>query len=250
MATSILTGIYQISFGEYLYVGQSRSIHRRINKHLRELKRGIHTNLKMQNVYLKHSNLWKFDILELCSSNCTNEYLNIREQFYIDQNILRGKWCLNICLIANRPPGMKGRKLTDEHKRKIGAANLGKTLSTESRQKIAKARSGKPLSKEHKLKLSQNAARPNLGKHLSKEICAKVSENHADVSGKLNPSYGKPSVRRREVISIDPNTNSIVMRYLSINHAAADLQIGAGGICNVCKGRRKLAGGLKWEYAE
>lgn len=64
--------------------------------------------------------------------------------------------------IANSLPSpMKGKKFTEEHKRKISESEKGKIVSEETRKKISKSKKGqkgpnkgKKFSEEHKLKLS------------------------------------------------------------------------------------------------
>lgn len=56
-----------------------------------------------------------------------------------------------------------GKKLSEEHKSKIGLGNIGKKLSDETKIKIALANKGKPKSYEHKKKISLTKKRvPNL----------------------------------------------------------------------------------------
>jgi len=51
----------------------------------------------------------------------------------------------------------KGKKLSDEHKEKIGKSGKGKKRTQETKKNISNSLIGKKLSKEHKLKLSQNS---------------------------------------------------------------------------------------------
>lgn len=70
----------------------------------------------------------------------------------------------------------------------------GKTHSDEVKQHLSKLRKGVPLTEEHKLKIKQNAAKPNLGKEMLDETKEKlriimkeiysIPENH--------PCFGKP----------------------------------------------------------
>ena len=57
--------------------------------------------------------------------------------------------------LGNEP--MKGRKLSEEHRRKIGEAMKGKKLSEEHRRKIGEALKGRKPSEEHRRKLSEAA---------------------------------------------------------------------------------------------
>lgn len=52
-----------------------------------------------------------------------------------------------------------GKKLSEEHKRKIGLGNKGKVISKESREKISKSNRGRKLSEETRKKMSESSPR-------------------------------------------------------------------------------------------
>ncbi len=69
----------------------------------------------------------------------------------------------------------KGRKHTDEVKRKISETSKGRRHTDQSRQKLSEAHKGKKLSDEHRRKLSE-AHKGKKMKPRSKEHAAKISE--------------------------------------------------------------------------
>lgn len=79
---------------------------------------------------------------------------------------------------------LKGRKLSEEHKRKISEGGKGKhqtPLSEEHKRKIGEAHKGRVFSKEHKRKLSEAKKEENhplYGKHRSEEVKRKISLNN------------------------------------------------------------------------
>ncbi len=99
----------------------------------------------------------------------------------------------------------KIRVLSEKHRQKIGLANKGKKRTPEMVRKmienmpdrsgknhpmygkcgINSPNYGKRLSAEHKKKIGTG----NKGKVISFEQRKKISENHADVSGELNPNW-------------------------------------------------------------
>lgn len=77
-----ISGIYQIKniVSGKLYVGSSNIVQKRRSQHLRELRKGIHSNLKLQNAWNKYGESnFEFSIIETCEV----EDLQTREQFYI-----------------------------------------------------------------------------------------------------------------------------------------------------------------------
>jgi group I intron endonuclease len=76
-----MKGIYLIKFNNGdTYVGRSNNIIVRIRKHRYQLKKNIHSNSYMQNVYNKHGD-FKYELLE----EVTNSSLGIREIFWINE---------------------------------------------------------------------------------------------------------------------------------------------------------------------
>ena len=111
------SGLYQINIGDYFYFGQTKDLKRRKRVHLNNLKKGNHHNEFMQNVYNKYR---EFDFQEVL--HCSVDELNDQEQRLLDA-FWGTEGCMNICPIAN---SSKGRKLSDEHKRKLSEAKKGK----------------------------------------------------------------------------------------------------------------------------
>ena len=93
----------------------------------------------------------------------------------------------------------KGKKLSEETRKKISEASKGKTYSEETRKKLSDAHKGKKFSAEHKKKLSE----VKKGKHLTEETKKKISEAQKNMSeetkkkmsearkGENNQAYGK-----------------------------------------------------------
>ena len=94
---------------------------------------------------------------------------------------------------------MKGKKLSEETKKKISETEKGKHPSEETRKKISEAKKGKKLSEETRKKISETekgkhtgADNPFYGKHHSEEARKKISEgNKGKQAGEKNPMYGK-----------------------------------------------------------
>ena len=77
------SGIYCIvnTDNQKKYVGSSRNLYQRLQKHRAYLRKNIHENKKLQNSWNKHGeDSFQYFILEFCPE----ERLIEREQFYID----------------------------------------------------------------------------------------------------------------------------------------------------------------------
>ena len=73
----------------------------------------------------------------------------------------------------------KGKKLSEEHKKKISAGNKGKKMSDEARRKMSEAKKGKTpwnKGKHYTVESKKKMSDANKGKHLSEETKKKLSE--------------------------------------------------------------------------
>lgn len=144
-----ICGIYSITNpdGEK-YIGSSKCIKSRWSGH--RFKRGSHPKLnESKDKYGIENHV--FEIIIECHSSLLIEY----EVFY-QKEFDTVKNGLN-CHYANES-SRKGKTLTEESKEKLRLANLGKKLSEEHKRKISettKGRKGKPMSEETKRKVSE-----------------------------------------------------------------------------------------------
>jgi hypothetical protein len=106
-----MIGIYKITFpnGVY-YFGQGIDLKRRELQHIRESKKGKHTNPRFQHCWDKYGE-FKFEILEECDRNDLDRVESEYIIKYIDNNL-----CCNMCKIGR---SRKGIKATNETKEKI-----------------------------------------------------------------------------------------------------------------------------------
>ncbi len=172
MNTTNLGAIYQIKnlITNKIYVGSSKNFVYRKKKHLESLRRNDHANRYLQNSYNKYGEeSFDFRILELS----TLDNLIILEQFYIDllspeYNILPTAGS-NLGYVTSQETkhklslALRGKKKgpqSEEHRRKLAEAKLGKPgnrknkkASPETRKKISEAKKGTiPWNKGLKLK--------------------------------------------------------------------------------------------------
>jgi len=191
------TGIYEIvnlADGKASsYVGSSQDMGARWRTHQNALRANRHVNPHLQSAWNKYGeDAFAFSILE----EVGDDMLLVMEQEYIDDYFDRGS-CYNIAMRAGAP--MKGRKHTEETKRRMSASRSGgrasmqgKNHTEEARRKMSKAKKGivpwnkglntGPLSEEHKRKLGEACTgerHPLWGKSHTAEARRKISEARA-----------------------------------------------------------------------
>jgi len=147
---------------------------------------------------------------------------------------------LSPCGYNLREGGGNG-KMSEETKKKISVAQIGKTHTEESKRKHSESikgdkhhNYGKTLSEEHKQKLSE----AHLGKTLSDENKRKISE----------AMKGEKNHRSKRVYQYDLEGN-LLSSSETVREAARHLKTNDGSKIRSCaRGERKTAYGFKWSY--
>lgn len=219
-----IAGIYKItSPSGKVYIGQSWNIRVRWINH----GKNSHTPHLFASIKKYGKDKHKFEIIHELPSDCGQSILNIYEQLYMDLYRNCGIVLLNLkeggsngkasiesrLKISNamkgKPAHNKGKKHSEETKRKIGLAGVGKKASPKmvqaliNRNKLRKGQTaynkGKKMSDEQKKKLSASLT----GRKLSPESIAKRTKTFLE---KLTPESRK---RRSDVMK---RNNSIMHR--------------------------------------
>jgi group I intron endonuclease len=169
-----ISGIYKIESkikSERIYIGSSCNIKRRWENHKYDLSRNKHGSNKLQNHYNKYG---KDDLVFSIIEECENDYLIIREQFYID----------------SLSPFFNNRKIAN--------SQLGIKRSEETKRKLSERMKG----------LYAKENNPNYGRHQTEEAKQKMRDAHIGrvhhkhteewkkkakerMLGDKNPSYGR-----------------------------------------------------------
>lgn len=247
-------GIYCISNTNYFYIGLSNNIQYRWNNHRSKLRRGVHDNYIMQQVYNKYNitDPFKYEIVCLCESK--------------DLATLEIKVHEDYC-----------RKYSD--KISMNIANCGSTCnwSKEMKQKASKSHQGIKLSKEHKKAISEGQkgcirmkqrvpiVQLDLEGNLIKiwDSC-KTAYNelgiHVNLSRKSSGGfqwqrYEEWKVNPKGILKYNNTTpvyqyslkNVFMQKFNSIQEAADTLNIKACNISNTVAGKQKTAGGFIWK---
>ena len=91
----------------------------------------------------------------------------------------------------------KGKKHSEEAKKKMREAKKGKHLSEETKKKMAESRKGKKFSEEHKKKMAES----HKGKHHSEETkkkLAEASKGNTNIKGRHWYNNSKISIMSKE----------------------------------------------------
>lgn len=193
--------------------------------------------------------------------------LNWLEYFYtkrfdcVDRDI----W-YNIIYGGKGGGGMKGKKFTEEHKKKLSESkkgdknpNYGKKYTEEELEKLSKRMSGENNPMYGKtLDLS-----PNYGRKHTEETKQKMREA---ALGEKNHNYGKPvSEKQKEKykkyleLHGNPNNKQVlqysldgdfIKKYDSAKQAYEETHINHSHICGCCRGDLNSAGGYQWRYCD
>ena len=163
------SGIYEIKnvVSETIYIGSAIDINRRFGEHKKHLRHGKHKNKYLQSAWDKYGeDKFVFTVIMSCES----DVLIIEEQKSINNAVLRYGW--NSLYNLNPIAGSRlGAKLSEESRKKIGLAQIGRKQSTETiakriaktigrkcspeiREKMSKSRKGIIFSEDHKRNLS------------------------------------------------------------------------------------------------
>ena len=199
------TGIYKITCKENnkFYIGSSKNLEKRCQKHLNDLRKNKHINIHLQRAYNKYGeNAFIFNVIEKCSY----EDLLIREQFYLDtlnpefnigkqssggDNLTKNPNKEEIINKIKNTINQNISLVTEEERKekwgKIGILNpnYGNNWSDEMKQKASEINKGKiPINKG---KTNEEI----LGKEKAEEISKKLSKIASKRVGEKNGFFNR-----------------------------------------------------------
>lgn len=144
-----------------IYVGATTNFYHRKATHESFLKKNMHPNPRLQEAFNKYgADAFLVEILEIVDDVSV---LNDREQYYCD--LLKPAYCIRINVRNNsgikmsaesgekKSKALKGRIITEEHRRKIGAANSGTNSANYGKPAYNR---GVPMSDKQKEKISRS----------------------------------------------------------------------------------------------
>lgn len=240
-------GVYQIRnlVNGKIYVGSSKNLYHRCYSHFNMLKNGVHCNVHLQAAYNKYGKEnFIFEVIEFIDDN---NLIVPREQYYIDTlDVVNCGYNMSYSACNNN--SIKGRHLSEEHKKKIGLGRTGKKHTEEAKKKMSESSKGQipwclglKLSEAHKKKLSE----AHKGKHLSKEHKKKIGKA---MKGR---KYRPETIRKMQLAQGKKVTClESGITYLSATEAGRILKINSANISQCCLGSRNSTNNLHWVYEE
>lgn len=262
-----MSGIYSIvnELNGHRYIGSTNDFKRRITHHRSDLRTQSHHSIILQRAYDKYGeHRFYVEILEICEP--IQETLFLLEQKYLD---LKPEY--NVNLIANRPPGFKG-KVSEETRRKRRLANLGKKASEEAKKHMSEAQRKKPGKKVDQYDLNGNyiqtfnrvvdagMAMGNYYRHVQitsccrgkvRTACGYIWKYHNDNRDIFDVQKPKGKDNKRPVICLTKK-GEYISEFPSISEAAVALgnATNSSTINKVVHGKGKTAFGYRWMYKE
>ena len=136
-----------------IYIGSTVDFYERRRKHLYDLKKNRHKNIKVQSHFDKYGvDDLTFEIIEIIEANSRAELIT-REQYYLDTL----HPYLNISPTADRPLNVER---SEETKRKIGDASRGHKMPQHVLDLLVSINKGGHITEEHKKAISKAQSKP------------------------------------------------------------------------------------------
>ena len=136
--------------------------------------------------------------------------------------------------------GTTGRIISEETRKKMRDAKLGKKLSIETRNKMSELRKGGPgtmLGKKHSEETKKKMSASRKGKKINRS----KSKEMIDI-------YRKAQKTCKKVARVNPDSNIIEETYDSIKLASKMNNCARSHIADCCYGKIKLFKGYKWIF--
>lgn len=264
-----VSGAYKITNTDNgkVYIGASTNLRDRRQQHDYDLRHGRHSNKEMQADHDENPDAFRFDVIEFCDpENLTElerkyiaEYdsMNPNYGYNRESGGNKGKtvsdetkkiWSEHR---SNGGAGMFGKHHTEETKKKMSENRRGIRISDEAIRRMAETKRGKKMSLEARMKMS--AARK--GRKATSKQCEALARARANrvfneesrkkmSLARIGKYRGEENKYHKDIICIE--TGEL---FHGVNEAGRKMGISATHISAACKGKRNVAGGLHWRYA-
>lgn len=267
-----VSAIYKITNEQSgkVYVGGSSNARDRRQHHEWDLEHGCHDNKLLQEDYNNYPESFRFDVIEYCDAKDLVEL----ERKYIAEYDAMNPICgynresggnkdktisdetKKIWSKQRRGEGaaMYGKHHTEETKKKISAATKGRCLlSPESIRKMAETKRGKKMSDEARRHMSESWKK---GRVITPEHRAAMIRGRKGIvmgeewrrhmsEARKGKYMGEENKYHKDVICVE--TGEL---FHGVKEAGRQKSVSATHISAACKGKRNVAGGLHWRYAD
>lgn len=128
-------GIYRITCvgTTRFYIGSAENLRRRFIAHQSALRRGVHSNKKLQAAWSKYGEeAFSFEVVCICERD---QLLVLEQKFIDDLFAVRDGFNLALSVTAN----MSGLQHSEKAKEAISSAMAGRTLQPETRQRLSES---------------------------------------------------------------------------------------------------------------
>lgn len=128
-------GIYRITCTgtNRFYIGSAENLRRRFIAHQSALRRGVHSNKKLQAAWAKYGEgAFSFEVVCLCQ---TADLLGLEQKFIDDLFAVRDGFNLALSVTAN----MSGLQHSEKSKEAIRIAMTGRSLNPDTRQRLSES---------------------------------------------------------------------------------------------------------------
>lgn len=198
------------------YVGKTKNMKQRIYQHCYNDRFKYDTYFyRWLNKQIAEDNIYYIDILEECNEKNWKE----RECYWI-AHIKENNYPL--CNMTNGGEGNNNQVFSEETRKKMSKAQIGRKHTEESKKKMSENTKGRKLSEETKEKLRQ----VNLGKKLPKEVRLK---------------------RAKPIIMKDLN-NNFIKEFDSLTDASLFLNCRKSSLSNAMNKKIKSFKNYLWEF--
>jgi group I intron endonuclease len=232
------SGIYRITIGDNFYYGSAVNLQQRRRCHLRELKKGIHRNRRMQHSFNKYGT-FEFQVVDTVPDK---SQLIDTEQKHISKHFANSK-CMNISPTAGNCLGVKHSEQAKANmsKSKIGLMVgmfhplFGKPRPEETKIKLSLAIKGSRYS-DDRLKRHRKSCRKK-SRSLAISISKTGSKQSAEtVEKRVSKFRGSDNWRSRPVwIKIESEEKTF---FDTITDAASFLGVSSGSLLRWLEGKR------------
>lgn len=248
-----IIGVYQIinkKTGK-MYIGSSIEVQKRLDRHKRELRKGIHHCIYLQRSWDKYGEkVFEFRVIQECLSiedirKAEQQYLKaLKEKLYNTSNIASGGDLISyhpnkekIVMKMKQSLKLRYQSMSPEDRKKVYGSHVngmtGRTHTEEVKKKISAINKGNSYAK---------------GSKRTPEQRAKLSKLASQRTGEKNPFYGKKhteelkkNASKRMKGRLPPNTRRVVadgIEYESASEAGRHLGVVTATILNRIKSRK------------